>query len=79
MPHYFFHLWREGGRLEDEQGMKLPDAEAAWFQAVRSARDLIRAELMMGGRYENQAIEIADDKGRPVEQLRLRDVADYAM
>ena len=79
MPHYFFHLHREGSRLEDENGLRLPDPEAAWFQAVRSARELIRAELTLGGRWEDQAIEIVDDRGAPVEQLPLRDVADYAM
>jgi hypothetical protein len=79
MPHYYFHLYGPGGRLEDERGMKLPDAEAAWYQAVRSARELIRAELMLGGRFENQSIEIVDGEGRPVDQLRLTDVARYAV
>ncbi|HEY0113160.1 MAG TPA: hypothetical protein VGB59_08395 [Allosphingosinicella sp.] len=79
MPRYYFHLQREDGALTDEEGMKLPDAEAAWYQAVRSARELIRAELTLGGQWERQAIVIADEGGAPVERLPLSDVARYAM
>ena len=79
MPLFYFHLERQSGRLSDDQGMKLPDAEAAWYQAVRSARDLIRAELTLGGKWEDQAIEIADEAGRRVERVPLAEVADYAV
>jgi hypothetical protein len=79
MPRYYFHLQADAGRLEDEVGMPLPDAEAAFYQAVRSARELIRAELALGGRWERHMIVIADDKGAPVERLELEEVARYAM
>ncbi len=79
MPRYFFHLDRTGGRLMDEGGMHLPDAEAAWYQAVRSARELIRGELALGGRWEDQAIVISDERGSAIDQLPLNDVASYAM
>jgi hypothetical protein len=79
MPRYYFHLAREGGRLQDEEGLALPDAEAAWYQAVRSARDLIRGELALGTRWERQAIEIFDEGGVPVDQVALADIAHYAM
>lgn len=79
MPHYFFHLAREGGRLEDEPGLKRPDADAAWFQAVRSARELIRAELTLCGRWDHQSIEIVDEVGSPVDRLALADIVHYAL
>ncbi|MBV9930847.1 MAG: hypothetical protein JO013_07870 [Alphaproteobacteria bacterium] len=79
MPRYYFHVHGPRDRLNDEEGVVLPDVEAAWYQAVRSARELIRADLRLGCGFEEQAIEIADDKGRPLDQLRLRDVARYAM
>jgi hypothetical protein len=79
MPRYYFHLQRQGARLEDEDGIALPDAEAAWFQAVRSARELIRAELTLGGRWEDQSIEIVEDRRVQVDRVDLSDVADYAM
>jgi hypothetical protein len=79
MPLFYFHLQRDGGRLDDEEGMRLPDKEAAWYQAVRSARELVRAELLLGGRWEAQAILIEDDSGGAVDTLPLADVARYAM
>ena len=79
MPHYYFHLAREGGRLQDQQGLKLPDAEAAWYQAVRSARELVRGELALGTRWDQQAIEICDERGVRVDQVALADIVHYAL
>lgn len=79
MPRYYFHLARDGGRLRDEEGLALPDAEAAWYQAVRSARELIRADLTLGVRWDRQAIEIVDEGGAPVDQLPLAEIAGYTL
>ncbi|HEU0134560.1 MAG TPA: hypothetical protein VFR28_07030 [Allosphingosinicella sp.] len=79
MPRYYFHLAREGGRLEDEEGLALPDAEAAWYQAVRSARELIRAEPALGVRWDRQSIEIVDEGGAPIDQVALADIVHYAL
>jgi hypothetical protein len=79
MPRYYFHLAREGDRLEDEEGLALPDAEAAWYQAVRSARELVRGELALGTRWDRQAIEIFDEGGVPVDQVALADIVPYAL
>lgn len=79
MPHYYFHVAREGSRLQDEQGLKLPDAEAAWYQAVRSARELIRGELALGTRWDREAIEICDECGIRVDQVALSDIVHYAL
>lgn len=79
MPRYYFHLSSPGERLTDEQGMVLPDTEAAWYQAVRHARELIRGELHLGTSWDGQAIEIADDEGAPLDRLPLADIARYAL
>lgn len=79
MPRFYFHLAREDGRLQDEEGLKLPDAEAAWYQAVRSARELVRAEPALGGRWDRQAIEIFDEGGAPVDRVALADIVPYAI
>ena len=79
MPRYYFHVARQGGRLQDEEGLPLPDAEAAWYQAVRSARELVRAELTLGGRWDDQAIEICDEVGARVDQVALADIVHYAL
>ena len=79
MPRYYFHLAREGGRLDDEEGLALPDAEAAWYQAVRSARELIRAEPTLGVRWDRQSIEIVDEGGARIDQVALADIVPYAL
>lgn len=79
MPRYYFHLARDGGRLQDEEGLALPDAEAAWYQAVRSARELVRAGSSLGGRWDHQAILIVDEGGAPVDRVALADIVPYAL
>ena len=77
MPRFYFHFENEGVRVRDEIGLALPDAEAAWYQAVRSARDLITAERTIGCTFGRQSVEIEDDKGMPVDRLPLREVAGF--
>jgi hypothetical protein len=78
MPRYYFHLQgRE--RLRDEEGLVLPDGEAAWYQAVRRAREAIRADLQLGCRYEERFIEIADERGAPLDHIPLSEIAGFAM
>ena len=79
MPRFYFHLHGRGSRVRDEEGLNLPDAEAAWFQAVRSARDLIAADLSLGCSWDDQAVEIEDERGSEVGQIPLREIANFAL
>ena len=79
MPRYYFHLrGGRGTRLLDEHGMPLPDAEAAWYQAVRSARELILADRALGYSWAEQKIEVEDWTGTPVHEILLDDVAAFS-
>jgi hypothetical protein len=78
MPRYFFHFENHGVRVRDEVGLALPDAEAAWYQAVRSARDFIRAEHVIGASLDQQVVQIEDEKGSPVDRVPLLEIARYA-
>jgi hypothetical protein len=78
MPRYFFHFESRGVRVRDEVGLPLPDPEAAWYQAVRSARDLIRAEESLGCAWHEQTVEIEDDKGLRVDRVPLEEIARFA-
>ena len=71
MPRFFFHFQDGAGRLTDRQGMTLPDAEAAWYQGVRSAREIshIAGRLQPGCR-----IEIEDDKGQAIGDVPFEDL-----
>ena len=78
MPHFYFHVQNGQARLEDRRGVALPDAEAAWYQAVRSARELIVADRRLGSGWTDQAVEIEDETGAPVAQIPLQDIVNYA-
>ena len=78
MPRYFFHFETQGVRVRDEVGLPLPDAEAAWYQAVRNARDLIRAETSIGCAWDAHVVQIEDDKGMPVDRVPLLEIARFA-
>ena len=79
MPRFFFHLADPASELKDEEGMDLPDAEAAWFQAVRSARELIRADLCLGSSWQGRRVCIEDEQGLPVQQVPFEEVASYVV
>ena len=79
MPRYYFHLRDRADRLRDEEGMALPDAEAAWYQAVRSARELVKADVHLGCAFEHKLVEIVDEEGDPVDTLPLKAIAEYSL
>ncbi|PSJ40801.1 DUF6894 family protein [Allosphingosinicella deserti] len=78
MPLFYFHFEHQGVQVKDEQGLSLPDHEAAWYQAVRSARDLIRAEQTLGCGWAGQWVQIEDEGGIPVDRIPLEEIARYA-
>ncbi len=78
MPRFFFHFENRGTRLKDEIGVSLPDEEAAWYQAVRNARELIHAERLIGCAWDSQWVQIEDEKGVPVDKIPLEEIARYA-
>jgi hypothetical protein len=63
----------------DPEGVVLPDAEAAWYQAVRSVREIINRELGAGALRPGQCVEIADERGLPVNAVRFDEVAALAV
>lgn len=78
MPTYYFHYSDGRERRVDPQGMRLPDDEAAWYQAVRSARELIRADLRRAPIDPGSRFEIEDEEGVPVLAVPLEEVVRLA-
>jgi hypothetical protein len=78
MPRFFFHVENDGVQVKDEIGLALPDEEAAWFQAVRSGRDLIRAGALIGGEWGRHWVRIEDESGIPVDCIPLAQIACFA-
>ena len=68
MPRYFFHI-RDGFDLdEDDEGVELPDIEAARAEALATVEEL-RNELRDAGNIE---LEIADESGRRLLSVPFR-------
>ena len=69
MPRYFFDI-REGNYLAvDEEGVELPDAQAAEAEAARSLADMARDHLLARTSHV-LVIEVRDDNG-PIARARL--------
>ena len=79
MPRYYFHFDDGNCRRSDAEGMILPDAEAAWYHGVRSARDVIEVQFATGSVAPGQRFEIVDEQGQPVWALPLEEVAGLAL
>ncbi len=79
MPRFFFHLDDGSSRTPDPEGMVLPDAEAAWYQAVRNARELIQTQFGSGVVTPGQRLEIEDEEGQPVWAFPIEDVIGVAV
>src|SRR5258705_9204626 len=63
IPRYYFHV-REGSALSrGEEGQELPDPEAARYEAISAAREILGDKLLHGGSLNNRAVEIADETG----------------
>ena len=64
MPRYFFHL-HNSFEAQDEEGIVLPNIQIAQELAVRSARELIAAEIKASGRLHlSHWLEIEDEIGQ---------------
>lgn len=78
MPRFYFHFRDQGARLKDTDGVALPDKEAAWYQAVRTARELIGIEPQPDRCWADHSVEIEDESGFPVAVIPLQEIVDYA-
>ncbi|MFN3389506.1 MAG: DUF6894 family protein [Allosphingosinicella sp.] len=77
MPRYFIHLDRPGAPLKDEIGVTLPDSEAAWYQAVRNARERIDDGDEPPEAWEAGMVEIVDEGGLPVDRIPMIEIVRF--
>jgi hypothetical protein len=79
MPHFFFHIQQGQARVEDRRGLALPDAEAAWYQAYRSARELLAADGRDRRQWGGHSLEVVDERGGHVWTVPLTEIAELAL
>ena len=66
MPRYFFNVVLDGTTLADPNGQELPDADAAWEVARRSALDLMKSDLGRPMNWVQCRFEVRDDANEVV-------------
>ena len=73
MPRYYFHTSRgDGISKQANEGIELPDHDAAWLEATSACGEIIRdmnGSLTPG---ESWSMIVKDDRGAEVFRLELR-------
>ena len=75
MPRYFFHVHDDIEAL-DEEGLELPDAEAALNGARDAARQLAAEQVTQGKLHLDHRIEVANDAGEVIATIAFRDCVE---
>jgi hypothetical protein len=74
MPRFYFHL-RNDLSVDDEEGMELPDVEAARERAEKYALDMSAASVLEHRKINlHHAIIVADDTGQNILTVEFGDV-----
>ena len=63
---FYFHIRDNDTFIEDDEGIYLPNLEAATDEAWASVSDLLEAEIKLGHGVTTQVIEMADEQGRSI-------------
>ncbi|ABQ67321.1 MULTISPECIES: DUF6894 family protein [Sphingomonadales] len=69
MPHFHFHVSNGTGETRDEEGVDLPDLDAAHARALSGIRSILREELGRGVLDFGGMIRITDPQGRLVREV----------
>ncbi|HEX4737140.1 MAG TPA: hypothetical protein VH331_06225 [Allosphingosinicella sp.] len=72
MPRFYFHVYNDIVAI-DEEGLDLPDVDAAREQALESARELVCEGIHKGQLNLDHRIEIEDENHNKVLTLTYRD------
>ena len=74
MPRFFLHYREPDDLIADEEGLELPDLNAARREAARAGRDILAEKVQLQQELNHDAIEIADESGRVLETIALKDL-----
>jgi hypothetical protein len=77
MPIFFFHVFNDVVAM-DEEGLELPDLDAAREHALESARELVCDSVQRGYLNLEHRIEIENEKRECLLVLTFRDAFTVA-
>jgi hypothetical protein len=78
MPLYFFHIVTPVERIEDGEGLELPDLDSARREAIDSLRSILAEETRRGVLGLDEWIEVADAAGKLLFTIRSGDALSLA-
>jgi hypothetical protein len=79
MPRYYFHIFNSTSTVEDEEGLELPDLQAARAQAITGIRSVLSTEILTGVFDLRGRIDIADAEGKVVETVRYKEALEMSL
>jgi hypothetical protein len=71
MPRYFFDIRDDLGLILDEEGIEFSDRVLAEFEGYLSASDLANAALFSGRRLAGDTVEITDENGVILSEIKV--------
>jgi hypothetical protein len=78
VPHFTFQLDDGQGHREPLSGITLPDAEAAWYHAYRSARELLCQKIGHAEGWQRHTLEVEDELGELVWSVPMAEMVELA-
>jgi hypothetical protein len=76
MPRYFFHF-HDGNVLDhDENGLEMPDLDAAYLEAFEAAKEMWIEAIRTMHNPSRERFEIADDNGTTLLAVPLNEVME---
>ena len=66
---FYFNLREGSDYISDEEGLDLPDLDAATDAALRGARDVLAGEVLKGRLPLSTVMEVSDEQGSRVLEL----------
>jgi hypothetical protein len=75
MPRYYFNICCDDYEATDVVGESCADDLAALTQAMRTASDVVRQQLLIDKLAADGWIDVEDERHRPVLRLPLRAAA----
>jgi hypothetical protein len=76
MPTFYFDIRDTQNLYKDEEGMELPDLNAARREAEEGAREMLADALKGHKVVDGKRIEIADENRSVLEIIKVRDFLD---
>jgi len=78
MPRFYFHIVDGEDVTRDEEGLDLPDREAARLAALDGARDIMAAEIHQGAIDLRMRIEVEDEEGQALLSVPFADAVQVS-